>query len=75
VTPTTVDGNYAETAALTINSAGQGSSSSAMIAGTLLYVRVAEPSGQYRLVTVVGWAVPRSELLTLTAQALSPAAR
>jgi hypothetical protein len=38
----------------------------------LLYVRVPTSNEQYQLVTVVGWAMPASEVVDLTSDALAP---
>jgi hypothetical protein len=67
-TPTTIDGDYAEIVPIEIGAQG-GSSSETQ--GTLIYVREPADNGEFKLVTIVGWQVPASELVDLTTSALA----
>jgi hypothetical protein len=71
-TPTTVDGDYAETTPATVQSTGPDGSSSAT-QGTLLYVRVPVGNGQFKLATVLGWSMPANEVVDLASSALRTA--
>jgi uncharacterized membrane protein YgcG len=46
--------------------------SRAVIPGTVIYVRVPATNGRYQLVTVIGWSMPASQLVNITAEALTP---
>ncbi len=69
-TTTTIDGNYAQTAVLRVFSTDGTATHNTETAGALLYVRVAGTGGSYRLMTLVGWGIPASELIDLATQAL-----
>jgi hypothetical protein len=68
--PTTVDGDYAETVPTSVQATSPDGSSSTT-QGTLLYVRVPASNGQFQLVTVIGWAMPTTEVVALTSSALN----
>jgi hypothetical protein len=68
--PTTVDGDYAETVPTSVQATSPDGSASTT-QGTLLYVRVPVSNAQFQLVTVVGWAMPTSEVVDLASSALT----
>jgi hypothetical protein len=68
--PTSVDGFYAETDPVEVQATNPDGAVTT-VTGTLLYVRVAASGGQFQLVTVVGWEIPASEVVSLTSQAIA----